>query len=141
MTSRTLFRIQLMIVLIYSCSNPTNNCLIDEKTLVKRTETGNNIFLIDAFDQGSFGVSYQLRICKGDSIFLESIGLSGDEINPPRLDSFSDNTVYISYMYHHLLTDEPPIDIPFENAVVGRALLNKEQLKFKYHFSGVPYSK
>ncbi|MCO4292633.1 hypothetical protein NF867_07155 [Solitalea sp. MAHUQ-68] len=82
-------------------------------------------------DNGAFGYSGNLKICNRQNSLQEEIGLRAEDYLP-RIDSIKGLNVFISYDFPLSARDRR---IEFNDVVLGDALINKEQLEYKYYFT------
>lgn len=84
-------------------------------------------------DHGAFGETAELEILDNQGILIEKLGLRGEDYFP-KIDSINNNNIFMSYSY--------PIQtqkLAFEQVVLGEALLNKSNLKYKYNFTNIKH--
>lgn len=87
-------------------------------------------------NQGSFGSIVTLRICDSNDKLVESIDLRGEDYLP-KIDSVVNKNIYLHYNFPRDSKKVIKESIDFESIVLGKALLNKNNLKYNYVFSNV----
>jgi|GEM_PF-3064923 len=128
---KDLFILLFFVVTTVGCAKKNNiNCDIDMDKSIQIFKSDQLNATLISVNNGSFGVHYQLKICS-QNLVVEDISIRGDE-NVPKIDSIMGYNIYLSYSFPNLKTNE---ELGLEGILLGDALLNREQLKFNYHFT------
>ncbi|WPP49956.1 hypothetical protein [Catalinimonas niigatensis] len=116
----------LIIISVKSCSEGCN-CQDYEKNevLLQRVSKGKMIVELIQVENGAFGTTAIIRTCDSKSNQIEEVSLRYED-RSIRIDKIEDGKIYLHHKY-------PEVDeVKFEDIALGEALINKDELKFKY---------
>lgn len=114
---------------LWGCQT-TCNCEFRKEKVVQKIYSINKKVVLIKNNHGAFGNSLSLYICKKNKKFLEKINIRIGNNDYPVIDSMVNENIYISYSYPWKENGA----LSFDEVVVGKALMNKNSLKFNYIF-------